>query len=104
MFPTAPVRGDDPPAAPDPALEPAAGPDGTGSLSAYVKFCVGARQADSAALNCAQFDAWLTPISAPRSSEGTLPIQSTAIVCPAWVMIGPCTVMSTASDTGGDPR
>ena len=29
-----------------------------------------------------------------------LPIQSTAMVCPAWVMIGPCTVMSTVSWTG----
>ena len=30
--------------------------------------------------------------------------QSTAMVCPAWVMIGPCTVTSTVSGTAEPPR
>src|ERR1700749_1751156 len=59
---------------------------GTGSLSAYVKFCEGARHPASAALNCPKFDAWFIPRRADRSSDGTFPIQSTAIVWPAWVM------------------
>ena len=39
-----------------------------------------------------------------RSGEGTLPIQSTDVVCPAWVMIGPCPVMSTVSCLVAAPR
>ena len=46
----------------------------------------------------------LIPNSAAMSSDGTLPIQSTAIRWPTCVMIGPCTVMSTARFTVAPPR
>ena len=38
------------------------------------------------------------------SSDGALPIQSTAIVWRAWLMIGPCAVMSTVSCLVAPPR
>ena len=72
--------------------------------SAYTKFCDGARQPASAARNCAKSVARLTPSMTARSGEGMPPIQSTDVVCPACVMTGPCTVMSTVRRTAGPPR
>jgi hypothetical protein len=55
-------------------------------------------------LNCANVEAVFTAKRAATSLEGTLPIQSTAIVCPARLMIGPCAVMFTVSCFVAPPR
>ena len=65
---------------------------------------MGAYQLARAALNWLKLAAWSTARIAARSGEGTLPIQSTEVVCPARVMIGPCTVMSTVSGLAAAPR
>jgi len=65
---------------------------------------VGAYQLARAFLNWAKLVAWLTASSAARSGEPTLPIQSTDVVCPACVMIGPWTVRSTVSVLVAAPR
>jgi hypothetical protein len=57
-----------------------------------------------AARNWAKSLAWVTPSIAARSGEGTAPAQSTDTVWPAWVMIGPCTVIRTVRLAGDPPR
>jgi hypothetical protein len=55
-------------------------------------------------VNWLKLAAWLTASIACRSGEGTLPIQSTDVVWPAWIMIGPCTVRSAVSCSVAAPR